>query len=207
MAEASTYVGLDVHRESIDGTVAEAGANGEVRKFGAIGGDREAVAKRVRRVRQKGRVLRFVYESGPCGFEICRFLTEQGPSCALVRPSQIPRRAGDGVKTDRRDVQSEPKSTPSPAMEHTRPEAVGAHEPTRDPGARRVGQLAKWKRLRRFLHPPSLSTDVAPHPSLEPTDPTRSTNRSGRHEGAADLGGGRETRLRPRGQHRATEPG
>jgi transposase len=103
---STTYVGLDVHMESIDVTIAEEGAAGEVRHFGTIGGDLEAVAKLVRRLRRKNRELRFVYEAGPCGFEICRFLREQDLSCAVVSPSQIPRRAGDRIKTDRRDSEA-----------------------------------------------------------------------------------------------------
>lgn len=106
MAKASTYVGLDVHKESIDVTLAEEGAAGEVRHFGAIGGDLEAVAQLVRRLRRKDRELRFVYEAGPCGFEIYRFLRAQALSCVVVSPSQIPRRAGNRVKTDRRDSES-----------------------------------------------------------------------------------------------------
>ncbi len=77
-----------------------------MRHFGTIGGDLEAVAKLIRQLRRKGRQLLFVYEAGPCGFEIYRFLREQGLSCAVVSPSQIPRRAGDRIKTDRRDSES-----------------------------------------------------------------------------------------------------
>ncbi len=106
MGKANTVVsivGIDVHKESIDVTLAELGSTGEVRHLGTIGGDLEAVAKLVRKLRRRDRELRFVYEAGPCGFEICIFPREQGLSCNLVSPSQIPRRVGDRIKTDRRD--------------------------------------------------------------------------------------------------------
>lgn len=48
--------------------------------------------------------LRACYEAGPCGFELHRLLASMGVACDVVAPSLIPRRAGDRVKTDRRDV-------------------------------------------------------------------------------------------------------
>ena len=48
MAKRSMFVGLDVHKESIDVSLAEEGRDGEVRHDGAIPGDLEAVAKVVR---------------------------------------------------------------------------------------------------------------------------------------------------------------
>lgn len=47
MEKVSTYVGLDVHKDSIDVTLAEAGAAGEVRHFGTVGGGLEDVAKEI----------------------------------------------------------------------------------------------------------------------------------------------------------------
>jgi transposase len=48
--------------------------------------------------------LRVCYEAGPCGFGLYRLLASMGVACDVVAPSLIPRRAGDRVKTDRRDA-------------------------------------------------------------------------------------------------------
>lgn len=45
MKKASTFVGLDVQKETIDVTIVEAGAAGEVRHFGILGGDLVAIGK------------------------------------------------------------------------------------------------------------------------------------------------------------------
>lgn len=103
MAKRNMFVGMDVHKESIDISIAEEGRAGEVRHYGVIPGDLEALGKVVRTLRAPGRRLRFVYEAGPCGFGIHRHLTTQGEDCVVVSPSHIPKRSGDRIKTDRRD--------------------------------------------------------------------------------------------------------
>jgi len=103
MAKRSMFVGMDVHKESIDISVAEEGRAGEVRHYGVIPGDLEAVAKVLRALRGPTRRLRFVYEAGPCGFGIHRYLTAEGEDCVVVNPSSMPKRSGDRIKTDRRD--------------------------------------------------------------------------------------------------------
>jgi transposase len=97
------FVGMDVHKESIDISLAEEGRDGEVRHYGGITGDLEALAKVVKALRAPTRRLRFVYEAGPCGFGIHRYLTAQGEECVVVNPSSMPKRSGDRIKTDRRD--------------------------------------------------------------------------------------------------------
>jgi transposase len=101
---SSVYVGLDVHKDSIDIALAESGREGEVSHVGSIGGDLAALDKARRKLISRGAPLHIVYEAGPCGFVIWRHLRAQGLHCEVVAPSSIPKRSGDRVKTDRRDA-------------------------------------------------------------------------------------------------------
>jgi transposase len=102
MKEFNKYVGLDVHKETIAVSVAQAGG-GEARYFGQITNTPEALTKMVRQVSKSKAVICFCYEAGPCGYGIYRQLRQMGHHCEVVAPSLIPKKAGDRVKTDRRD--------------------------------------------------------------------------------------------------------
>ena len=104
MEDRITYVGLDVYKEGIVVAVAEGGLRGEVRECGRIANTAAALDRLVRKLGGKGVRLRFCYEAGPCGYGIQRHLSARGHECVVVAPSLIPKRAGDRVKTDRRDA-------------------------------------------------------------------------------------------------------
>jgi transposase len=53
---------------------------------------------------EQGAQLVFIYEAGPCGYWLYRYLTRKGLACCVVAPSLIPRKPGDRVKTDKRDA-------------------------------------------------------------------------------------------------------
>jgi transposase len=93
------FVGLDVHAASIAIAVAEPG-RGEPGQLAVIANDTALLAKRLRRL---GKV-KCCYEAGPTGFCLQRALSAEGIDCVVVAPSLVPTRAGDHVKTDRRDA-------------------------------------------------------------------------------------------------------
>ena len=102
MIQSSTaYIGMDVHKESIDVAIADAR---EARHYGRIGGDAASVDRLIRKLRSLHRKPTFIYEAGPCGFWLYRKLKSQGLDCMVVSPSMTPRNAADRVKTDRRDA-------------------------------------------------------------------------------------------------------
>ena len=104
MKDSIIFIGLDVHKDTIDIAIAESNGSKEVRHYGKIDGDLAALDKAVRKLQSKGSELRFVYEAGPCGYDIYRHLAKQKLSCIVVAPSLIPKKSGDRIKTDRRDA-------------------------------------------------------------------------------------------------------
>ena len=104
MAKPITYVGLDVHKDTIAVALAASGLRGEVREYGKIPNTPAALKALAVKLAPAGRDLRFCYEAGPCGYGIQRQLSGAGHECAVVAPSLIPRKPGERIKTDRRDA-------------------------------------------------------------------------------------------------------
>jgi transposase len=101
MKETVRFLGLDVHAETIAVAVAE--PDGEVRSLGTIANREESIRKLVKKLGAPER-LRACYEAGPTGYVLYWQLTQLGVECAVVAPTLVPTKAGDRVKTDRRDA-------------------------------------------------------------------------------------------------------
>ncbi len=104
MKKKVQYIGLDVHKKSITVAIADDGRDSEVRLYGNISNSMTALGKLIRNLLSSGCHLEFVYEAGPCGYEIYRYLKEKKISCTVIAPSMTPKKSGDKVKTDRRDA-------------------------------------------------------------------------------------------------------
>lgn len=96
------YIGMDVHKDSI--TVACAGKDSEPVHIGAIGTRQCDIDALIRKLRSQAKTLVFVYEAGPCGYWLYRYLKRKKLACWVVAPSLIPKKSGDRIKTDKRDA-------------------------------------------------------------------------------------------------------
>src|SRR5256885_3614864 len=151
MDKDSRFVGLDVHAETIAVGVAEPG--GEVRSLGTIPNTPEAVRRLVKKLGPP-ETLRVCYEAGPTGYVLYRQLSALGVPCAVIAPTLVPVKAGDRVKTDRRDAEKLARSHPSGDLTPVWVPDPG-HEALRDlvraREAAKKDQLRARHRLGKFL--------------------------------------------------------
>ena len=100
-AAVHLWVSLDAHKLSIvAATLPPTGGEPVVQRI-------ETTEKAIRRLVERlggPEGLAVCYEAGPGGFELYRLLSSMGVACDVIAPSLIPVRAGDRVKTDRRDA-------------------------------------------------------------------------------------------------------
>jgi len=107
MEQATRFVGMDVHKETIVVAVTASGEVGKATVYGTFPNTAAGLGKLVKRLRQAGSgPIKFCYEAGPCGYGVHRALTRMGEECMVIAPSMIPRKPGERQKTDKRDAAS-----------------------------------------------------------------------------------------------------
>jgi len=153
------FVGLDVHSDTIAVAVAE--PNGEVRSYGVIPNRLESIRRMINKLGPANE-LRVCYEAGPTGYVLYWQLTALGIRCEVIAPTLIPVKAGDRVKTNRRDAEKlarcyragdlTPVWVPDAAHEALR-DLVRAREDARQDQLRARHRLGKFL-LRHGQRPP-----------------------------------------------------
>ncbi len=102
------YIGLDVHKEKTSVATADPGSDGEVRLHGEVATTQVALDRLIRRIAKARGIpvsrLSVCYEAGGCGMWIARMLVKMKVPCTVIAPSLIPTKAGDHVKTDKKDA-------------------------------------------------------------------------------------------------------
>jgi transposase len=125
----------------------------------------ESIRKLVKKLGPVGS-LRVCYEAGPTGYVIYWQLTALGVPCEVVAPTLVPTKAGDRVKTDRRDAEKLARShragdltavwVPDTAHEALR-DLVRAREAAKKDQLRARHRLGKFL-LRHGRRPPTVMT-------------------------------------------------
>ena len=212
MKEKVRFLGLDVHAETIAVAIAE--PDGEVRSLGTIANRAESIRKLVKKLGPVEQ-LRACYEAGPTGYVLYWQLAELGVECEVIAPTLVPVKAGDRVKTDRRDAEKLARSyrsddltavwVPDEGSEALR-DLVRAREAAKQDQLRARHRLSKFL-LRTGQRPAAGSegVDAGLH-GLGPADPLcaggagvdaaglsargRAHGRAGRAAGAGHRGGG-----------------
>jgi transposase len=102
------YIGLDVHKEKTCVAVAGPGSKGEIRSHGEVATTQVALDRLIRRIAKARAIpvtrISVCYEAGGCGMWIARMLAKMKVPCTVIAPSLIPTKAGDQVKTDKKDA-------------------------------------------------------------------------------------------------------
>ena len=175
MSDSTTWVGMDVHKENIV-TVSISGDSGTVMTRWETPNTAKGKERLAAHLAGLGKA-RCVYEAGPCGYDLRRFLDGKGIPCDVIAPSLIPTKPGDRIKTDRRDAEKLARMhrlgeltaicVPTPAQEALRDLVRAAREHRNALYTRRTTRLrvqaARDSVLPLQLYPPGTAVGTARH--------------------------------------------
>ncbi|MDX1584070.1 MAG: IS110 family transposase [Thermoanaerobaculia bacterium] len=101
--ESKYWVGIDDHADKIVAAVFRDWEKHPSGRIEVTGDEKGRKQLRKKLASYEGEV-RCVYEAGPCGLVLYRYLNQHGIRCEVAAPSLTPRKPGNRVKTDRRDA-------------------------------------------------------------------------------------------------------
>jgi transposase len=101
---SEAFVAFDVSKTKHAVAIADGGRGGEVRFVGEIASSPATVERLIRKLAGRYDKLHICYEAGPTGYGLYRQIEALGHACLVVAPALIPKRAGERVKTNRRDA-------------------------------------------------------------------------------------------------------
>ncbi len=94
----AAYIGLDVHKETLAVAIAAPERLGEVRYYGTINNEAQAVRRLFQKLQGLYGNILSCYEAGPCGFGLYHQLTATNIKCQVIAPSRIPKSPTDRIK-------------------------------------------------------------------------------------------------------------
>jgi len=97
------WVGMDVHADNIRAAVYRGDSTAPVEEYDNLT-DKASTERLLKKLKKLQGKVCCVYEAGPCGYDLQRYLSKNGIKCEIAAPALIPKKAGDRVKTDRRDA-------------------------------------------------------------------------------------------------------
>ena len=101
---SEVFVAFDVAKKKHAVAVAEGGRTGEVRFLGDVENSPLPIERTIKRLADRYDRLHVCFEAGPTGYGLYRQIQALGHDCLVVAPALIPKRAGERIRTNRRDA-------------------------------------------------------------------------------------------------------
>ena len=101
---SEVFVAFDVAKKKHAVAIAEGGRTGEVRFMGDVENNPAPIERTIKRLANRYDRLHVCFEAGPTGYGLYRQVEALGHDCLVVAPALIPKRAGERIKTNRRDA-------------------------------------------------------------------------------------------------------
>ena len=101
---SDVFVAFDVAKKKHAVAIAEGGRTGEVRFMGDVENNPAPIERTIKRLANRYDRLHVCFEAGPTGYGLYRQVQALGHDCMVVAPALIPKRAGERIKTNRRDA-------------------------------------------------------------------------------------------------------